>query len=289
MPTQNFTQRMLMKKFLVVALSLVFTAFVACSDAKKEDANQAAGSEKVSVENANSSVNSEKISVFVASSASKAFKEVLEAFSKANPNLGEIELIFGASGKHYQLLTEGREFDMFFSADTKWAKKIFDDGNAATNPEIYALGVVALYSLDENLVSGNVEALANNSDKIKHISIANPKVAPYGVAAEEVLNKLGIYETFKDRIVLGDNISQPVNHVDAGAAEVGLVAYSLVSPINKPQGKVAVVDSKYFSPLEQAFVITKYGKDKAIAAKFREFVLSPEGKAIIQKYGFGTN
>ena len=102
------------------------------------------------------------------------------------------------------------------------------------------------------------------------------------------MKNLGIYELFKDKIVLGDNISQPVNHIDTGAAELAFVAYSLVSPINKPKGKVLVVDSALFSPLEQSFVITKYGKGKKLAQEFSDFVLSKDGKAIIEKYGFGT-
>lgn len=229
----------------------------------------------------------EKISVFVASSASKAMGEVREAFLKTHPK-DEIELVFGASGKHYQLLKEGREFDMFFSADSKWAGQIAQDGNAASQPAVYALGVVALYSLDDKLLKGGEKALKDRAKAIKHISIANPKVAPYGVAAEEVMKNLGIYELFKDKIVLGDNISQPVNHIDTGAAELAFVAYSLVSPINKPKGKVLVVDSALFSPLEQSFVITRYGKGKKLAQEFSDFVLSKDGKAIIEKYGFGT-
>lgn len=234
-----------------------------------------------------SSLFAEKISVFVASSASKAMSEVKDAFVKAHPN-DEVELIFGASGKHYQLLSQGREFDLFFSADAKYAAQIEKDGNAISKPEVYALGVVALYSLDEKFLKGGVEALAKKASQINHLSIANPKVAPYGVAAEETLKSLKIYDTFKDKIVLGDNISQPVVHVDSGAAEVGIVAYSLVSPINKPKGKAVLIDGKYFSPLEQSFVITKYAKDKKLAKEFSDFVLSKDGKAIIEKYGFGT-
>lgn len=229
----------------------------------------------------------EKISVFVASSASKAISEARDAFLKSHPK-DEVELIFGSSGKHYQLLKEGREFDLFFSADAKYAAQIHKDGNAITQPAVYALGVVALYSLDDKFLQGGAEALSSKSKNIKHISIANPKVAPYGVAAEEVMKNLKIYDSFKSKLVLGDNISQPVNHVDTGAAEVAFVAYSLVSPINKPKGKVVLVDSKLFTPLEQSFVITKYGKDKKVAKAFYDFVLSKEGKAIIEKYGFST-
>lgn len=232
-------------------------------------------------------LNADKINVFVASSASKAMNEIKAEFAKTYPN-DEIELIFGASGKHYQMLSQGREFDLFFSADAKYAEQIVKDGNAISKAEVYALGVVALYALDETLLQGGIEKFGEKKDKIKSLSIANPKVAPYGVAATEVLKNLKLDTIFKDKIVLGDNISQPVLHVDSKAAEVGIVAYSLVSKVNQPKGKAVLVDEKYFTPLKQSFVITKFAKDKPLAKKFADFVLSPKGKEIIKKYGFNT-
>lgn len=235
------------------------------------------------------SANAEKITVFVASSASNALKEVKDEFLKTRKN-DDIELVFGASGKHYQLLKEGREFDMFFSADTAYAEQIYKDSLALTRPAVYALGVVALYSLDKHLIKDGISSLAKQGQKIKHLSIANPKVAPYGVAATEALEKTKIYDVFKNKIVLGDNISQPVIHVDTGVAEVGIVAYSLVSAVNKPKGKALVIDNSLFSPLEQSFVITSYAKGtkKDLALAFYDFVLSDKGKEIIKKYGFNT-
>lgn len=112
------------------------------------------------------------------------------------------------------------------------------------------------------------EALKNlkeKAGKITHLSIANPKVAPYGVAAKEVLENLDLNEFFKDKIVLGENISVPVLHVDSKNADIAIVTYSLVSPINHPKGKAVIIDAKYFSPLEQSYVITKYAKDKKLA------------------------
>ncbi|WP_276883729.1 molybdate ABC transporter substrate-binding protein [Campylobacter cuniculorum] len=232
-------------------------------------------------------LHAEKISVFVASSASKAMSEVRDEFIKTHPK-DEIELVFGASGKHYQLLKEGREFDLFFSADAKYAEQISKDANAISEPKVYALGVVALYALEDKFLENGIEGLAEKSEQIKHLSIANPKVAPYGEAAEEVLHNLKIYDIFKDKIVLGDNISQPVLHVDSAAAEVGIVAYSLVSAVNKPKGKAVIIDDKLFKPLEQSFVITKYAKGKELAKEFADFVVSEEGKKIIKKYGFNT-
>ncbi len=227
----------------------------------------------------------EKINVFVASSASKAMSEVKEEFLKAHPK-DEVELIFGSSGKHYQLLKEGREFDLFFSADAKYAEQIYKDGNALSEPKVYALGVVALYALDSKFLKNGVESLKDKN--FKHLSIANPKVAPYGEAAVQVLEKLGIYENLQDKIVLGDNVSQPVLYVDSGNAEVAIVAYSLVSKVNNPKGKAFIIDEKLYEPLRQSFVLTTSAKDKKLAQEFADFVGSQKGKEIIKKYGFNT-
>ncbi|EGJ7689047.1 molybdate ABC transporter substrate-binding protein [Campylobacter jejuni] len=234
-----------------------------------------------------SCLNAQNLSIFVASSASKAMSEVKDEFLKTHPE-DKIELVFGASGKYYELLKQGREFDLFFSADTKYAKAIYDNKNALIKPKIYVLGVLALYSLDENLLQGGVENLKEKAGKITHLSIANPKVAPYGVAAKEVLENLDLNELFKDKIVLGENISVPVLHVDSKNADIAIVAYSLVSPINHPKGKAIIIDTKYFSPLEQSYVITKYAKDKKLAFEFSEFIGSSKAKEIFKKYGFST-
>ncbi|HGQ6563031.1 TPA: molybdate ABC transporter substrate-binding protein [Campylobacter jejuni subsp. jejuni] len=232
-------------------------------------------------------LNAQNLSIFVASSASKAMSEVKDEFLKTHPE-DKIELVFGASGKYYELLKQGREFDLFFSADTKYAKAIYDDKNALIKPKVYVLGVLALYSLDENLLQGGVENLKEKAGKITHLSIANPRVAPYGVAAKEVLENLDLNELFKDKIVLGENISVPVLHVDSKNADIAIVTYSLVSPIQSSKGKTSIIDAKYFSPLEQSYVITKYAKDKKLAFEFSEFIGSSKAKEIFKKYGFST-
>ncbi|AXL44707.1 molybdate ABC transporter substrate-binding protein [Campylobacter jejuni] len=234
-----------------------------------------------------SCLNAQNLSIFVASSASKAMSEVKDEFLKTHPE-DKIELVFGASGKYYELLKQGREFDLFFSADTKYAKAIYDNKNALIKPRVYVLGVLALYSLDENLLQGGVENLKEKAGKITHLSIAYPKVAPYGIAAKEVLENLDLNELFKDKIVLGENISVPVLHVDSKNSDIAIVAYSLVSPINHPKGKTSIINPKYFSPLEQSYVITKYAKDKKLAFEFSEFIGSSKAKEIFKKYGFST-
>jgi len=227
----------------------------------------------------------EKLDVFVAASARYAMEDMKAAFLKDRSN-DEIELSFGASGKAYAQFTNGRAYDMFFSADAKYADKIVSDGNALGKSSVYAMGVVALYSLEQKVVDGGVAGL--KSDTVKKISIANPKLAPYGVAAVEILKNSGTYDSVESKIVLGDNISQSVHFVDSGAADVGLVAYSLLKVNPETKGFSSIVDASLYEPLKQSFVITKYGADKKLATEFAEFVTSPEGKTIIEKYGFGA-
>lgn len=227
-----------------------------------------------------SSLYGEKISVFVASSASKAFLQIKDEFLKNNKN-DDVELVFGASGKYYHLLKKGREFDLFFSADYKYTEEIYKDNLALNKPEVYAFGVIALYALDEKFLKDNL----TNKD-IKHISIANPKLAPYGQRSIQILQNLKIYEQVKNKLIIGDNISVPVAYVDTKASEVGFIAYSLIA--NKKDVKFKLIDKNLYTPLKQAFVLTKYAKDKNLAFKFKDFVLSKQGKYILKQYGFGV-
>ncbi|MCI0500324.1 MAG: molybdate ABC transporter substrate-binding protein [Epsilonproteobacteria bacterium] len=226
----------------------------------------------------------ESIKVFAASSAKLAMSEIANEFKKSNPN-DEIVLTFSATGKAYAQLSNGFEYDIFMAADSKHPAKIVADGLAISTPEVYALGVVALYSNDKELVKLGMDAL--KSDKVRHISIANPKVAPYGVAAMEILTNYGLKDVVASKIVMGDNIAQSVQFVDSGAAEVGLVAYSLLKE-TQPKGEYLVIDKSKFAPMEQSFVITKYAKGKSLATKFTSFITSKNAKAIFKKYGFET-
>lgn len=227
----------------------------------------------------------EKVEVFVASSAKTAMTEIAQEFKKEHKD-SDIKLSFGASGKAYTQLSEGFTYDLFFSADSSYPQKIIKDGNAASELKIYALGVVALFTTQKELLKDGIKALESSS--VKHISIANPKVAPYGVAAVEILQNYGIKDTLDKKIVMGDNIAQSVQFVDSGAAEVGLVALSLIKNV-KDESQYVIIDSSKYKPLEQSFVITKYGKDNKTAHQFAEFVISSKAKEIFKKYGFGTN
>ncbi len=231
-----------------------------------------------------SSLFADSIKVFAASSTKLAMGEIIQNFKAQNPS-DEILVTFSATGKAYAQFSNGFPYDIFIAADSKHPAKIVSDGNALSTPVVYALGALALYSNDKNLIKQGINALTN--EKVKYISIANPKLAPYGLAAMEILKNYNLDTVIASKIVLGDNIAQSVQFVDSGAADIGLVAYSLLKS-TQPKGEYMMIDSSKYTPLEQAFVITKYAKEKPLATKFASFITSKESKNIFKKYGFET-
>lgn len=231
----------------------------------------------------NGSLFADKITVFAASSTKLAMQEIVGEFQKLNPN-DEIVVIYSATGKAYAQFTNGFDYDIFLAADTTYPAKIVSDGNALSKPLVYAMGSVALFSHDGAFIKDGIEVIKDK--KIKHLSIANPRLAPYGVAALEILENYGLEEVAKDKLVLGDNIAQSVQFVDSGAAEVGLVAFSLIKTTKK-ESEYILIDPAKYTPMEQAFVLTKYAKDKPLAKKFGDFLLLDFAQNIFEKYGFG--
>lgn len=223
------------------------------------------------------------INVFAASSTKLAMQKVIEKFKATNPN-DEIVITFSSTGKAYAQFSNGFAYDIFMAADSTYPAKIDEDKNAITKPQIYALGAVALFSTNKELIKKGLEALRD--EKVKHISIANPRLAPYGVAAMEILKNYSLEDVAKSKLVLGDNIAQSVQFVDSGAAEIGLVAYSLIKTI-RDADEFILIDKTKYSTMEQAFVLTKYAKDKPLASKFAEFILSDESQDIFEEFGFG--
>lgn len=225
----------------------------------------------------------EAIKVFAASSTKLAMSEVVKNFKAQNPN-DDILITFSATGKAYAQFSNGFDYDVFMAADDTYPEKIVKDGSAMNDPEVYALGSVALYSTDPELIKMGMDAL--KSDKVKHISIANPKLAPYGVAAKEIIKNYGLEDVASAKLVLGDNIAQSVQFVDSGAAEVGLVAFSLIKS-TQDSSRYMAIDPKKYTLLKQAFVLTKYAKGKPLASKFGAFLLSDIAQDSFKKYGFG--
>lgn len=209
--------------------------------------------------------------------------ELIKDFNKANPSL-KIEIIYGSSGNLYQQIVNQAPFDMFFSADIAYPKKLDSLKLIAGKPKLYAIGHLVLWSSKID-VSKGMEILKNSN--VKKIAIANPKFAPYGKRAIECLKYYKTNDLVKDKIVEGENVSQAAQFVLTGNAEVGIIALSLaLSPEMSSKGNYFLIDEKSYSTLEQAYIILKKSEKNKDVIKFAQYIESANAKKILTKYGF---
>lgn len=227
-----------------------------------------------------------KVTVAVAANMQYAFKALQQDYEKRSG--AQIETIIGSSGKLTQQITEGAPFDIFISADIKYPQKLYQNHLTAGEPKIYANGVLVLWSAKPGVKpAANLQQLLD--DKIKSIAIANPKTAPYGVAAEEILKSYGLLDKVKNKIVYGESITQTSQFIASQAADIGFTAKSIVlSDEMKGKGMWVDLDEKRYTPISQAAVILKYGQDNNAQAsqKFYDYLYSAAAKNILKKFGY---
>ena len=199
----------------------------------------------------------------------------------------EAQITTGSTGKLYAQITEGAPFEVLLSADAKTPEKLEAEGKAVAGSRFaYAIGGLTLWSVDAGLIGTDVKA-ALSSDKVRFLAIANPDLAPYGVAAKEVLVNLGLWDTVQPKIVLGQNIGQVFAMASAGAADAAFVATSALHGADAPTtGSRLDIPQALFSPLRQDAVLLTNGKDNAAAIAFLDFLKGDVAKGIITDFGY---
>ena len=196
-----------------------------------------------------------------------------------------IEIVTGSSGKMVAQITNGAPFDVFLSADTGFPQTLYKAGFASKKPVIYALGSLIICST-QNIDLSNWDTLLLTSG-IDKVAIANPAIAPYGKAAEEVLVKKGIIDKVKPKIVYGESISQVNTYIATGVVNAGFTTQAFIKENdNKTKLYYKVIDPKDYSPILQAMVILKHGDNNPDAKKFFQYILSPAAKTIFKAYGY---
>lgn len=227
-----------------------------------------------------------QLNIAAAANTTYAFEELKSEFKKLYPDV-DLQVNLGSSGQLNAQIKNAAPFDIFMAANMDFAKDLYDSGFAINEPVVYAKGKVAMMSVREFDLSKGLEILKDS--KIKTITIANPKTAPYGAASVEAFKKFGIYDEIKDKIVEAGSISQALSQT-MSASDIGFVAASaMYSPKMKDykEGKnYILVDSKFYTPINQGMVILKHGKDNKFAKSFYDFILSQKGREIFQKYGY---
>ena len=224
-------------------------------------------------------------SVTIAAAADTRFvmDELIKNFNQANPNI-KVDVIYGSSGNLYQQIVNQAPFDIFFSADISYPKKLDSLKLVAHAPKLYAIGHLVLWSSKLD-VSKGIEIL--KSSEVKKIAIANSKVAPYGKRAVECLKYYKIDKQVENKIVVGENVSQAAQFVLSGNAEVGIIALSLaLSPEMLSKGKYILIDEKSYSKLEQAYVVIRNSEKNKNVLIFTQFIETALARKILGKYGF---
>ena len=231
----------------------------------------------------------DQASVAVASNFAGPMQALITTFEKQTPH--SIKLITGSSGKIYAQIQHGAPFDLFFSADSEKPVALIENGAAVSGSLFtYAIGRLALWSRNAQTIQTKSTGAASAiiaSNNYRKLALANPKLAPYGQAAVQVLDYLQLAEKTQTRWVQGENIAQTYQFVMTGNAEIGFVALSQVLDNGLLKaGSVWVVPTFMHEPIKQQAVILKRASNNPAASAFSQFVRSDNAKAIISRYGY---
>jgi len=231
----------------------------------------------------------QEITVAAAADLQFAMQDVATRFQ--NETGKTVNPIYGSSGNFFQQIQNGAPFDVFFSANLDYPKKL--DAAGLVEPGSYyqyAKGKIVMWVPKESKLdlSSGIRVLLDPS--IKKIAIANPRHAPYGQAAVAAMQKENVYAKVKDRLVLGENISQTASFVASGSADVGIVALSLaLSPNMKDKGRYAEIPRDEYPPIEQACVILCSSNNKDTARRFLAFIKTAAIADVLRSYGFDVH
>jgi molybdate transport system substrate-binding protein len=232
------------------------------------------------------SARAEEALIAVAANFSGAVEAIGSEFTKETGHA--LRITTGATGKLYAQITEGAPFAVLLSADAKTPERLEAEGNAVPGSRFtYAIGKLSLWSRDADRIGGDPKAALMAADTL-FVAIANPDLAPYGVAAREALTAMGLWEAIRPKIVMGQNIGQTFSMVDTGAAQMGFIATSAVQgPGIEERGSRYDVPQETFSPIRQDAVLLKPGEDNAAAIAFLDFLRGEKARAIARSFGYG--
>ena len=226
----------------------------------------------------------EEVQVAVAANFTAPMKAIVAEFEKLTGH--KAQLSFGATGKFYAQIKNGAPFQVFLSADDETPAKLEQEGLAEAGSRFtYAVGTLALWSARPDVVDDKGEVLSRGA--FAHLALANPKLAPYGAAAMETLEKLGLAASLRAKFVQGENIAQTHQFVVSGNAELGFVALSQVMKDGRiGAGSAWIVPAGMHRPIRQDAVILNPGRDKAAANALLRYLRGRRAQAIIRAHGY---
>lgn len=223
----------------------------------------------------------EEVTVAVAANFNAAMKEIAPAFEAATGHT--LVASYGSTGKIYAQITNGAPFEVFLAADQKRPQMLEEEG-VADGRFTYAVGRLVLWSAYPDLVDGAGAVL--KADGFQRLAIANPVTAPYGAAAVQVIENLGLAEALQPKLVRGDNIAQSYQFVATKNAQLGFVALAQVAL--EPGGSRWPVPTDLYDPIRQDAVLLEKGKDNPAAVALMAYLKGPEARAVIERFGYGV-
>ena len=226
-----------------------------------------------------------EVQVAVAANFAGPLARIGEGFTATTGHV--LKVSAGATGKFYTQVINGAPFEVLIAADDETPKRLAAEGHAVAGTNFtYAIGKLVLWSAQPGFVDDRGEVLA--SDKVKHLAIANPKVAPYGAAAMQVIKARGLSDAVTPRLVTAESIAQAYQFVATGNAEIGFVALSQVAVPGKPTlGSYWAVPSNLYGEIRQDAVLLKAGADNPAARALLEYLKSDAAKKLIREFGYG--
>lgn len=230
----------------------------------------------------------DELTVAAASDLKFVLGEIIAEFERRHPNI-HVTATFGSSGSFVAQISNQAPFDVFLSADISYPQKLIEADLAAKDSLFpYAIGQIVVWvpkASQLDVESQGIDVVLNPD--VQKVAIANPKVAPYGRAAQAALEKSALYDKVVDRLVIGENIAQAAQFVETGGADVGIISLSLATaePLSD-KGRYALIPQALYPPIEQAGVILSSTKERDSADQFRAFLIGEWGQAILAVHGF---
>lgn len=225
-----------------------------------------------------------EVTVAVAANFNAPAQKLVTAFAAATGH--QAKLVVGSTGKLYAQVKNGAPFQVFLSADDETPRRMVSEGLAVDGSQFtYATGRLVLWSRQASVVDAQGAVLKQGN--FKHLAIADPKLAPYGAAAVEVMGQLGLLAALQPKWVQGESIGQTFQFVSSGNAELGFVALSQVMQDGKiGEGSAWVVPMTMHAALKQDAVLLQRGKDDAASVAFLSYLRSDAAKVVVRGYGY---
>jgi molybdate transport system substrate-binding protein len=229
-----------------------------------------------------------ELTIAAAADLKFAMDQLVTEFQTNQPGT-TVKVAYGSSGNFFAQLQNRAPFDIYFSADIEYPRKLAEAGHAlGTDVFLYAVGRLVVWAPKSS--SLDLDTLGMQSllaPSVRKVAIANPEHAPYGRAAVAAMKSLHVYEQTKSKLVYGENIAQTAQFIQSGTADIGIIAFSLaLAPQMKDAGRYWEIPVDAYPKLEQGGIILSWTKEPIAARVFRDFVLGQHGREVLKRYGF---